>query len=203
MKHCFKDVLMPNLKNLLIYTTLSICAIQQALASPSCSENITDESYYEIDNRHYLLTEEQENQLAQLLDELTGDWRGELVQTECRGTIEQPIKIIDSSSVRLEIRSHSINRINLHAHVDFRKQNKKVIYQRRIFEQRDINSFVTDGSNAFIVTEKSYRHFNFSIGTVLLETIYKIRFEQSYLYLDIINYTNGFFNSEEHWVLRR
>lgn len=161
-----------------------------------------EEAYYETDNSAYSLTKLQEGQLNDLIDRLNRVWRGELKQIECKGTIERPEKIIDSARVRLEIDSQTNNRLEMHAHIDFREQNKKIIYRRRIFERPDINSFVTNGNDILIVTEKSYQSQRFTLGTVLMETIYKIRFERGSLQFDIITYNNGFFNSEEQWTLR-
>ena len=103
------------------------------------------------------------------------------MQLECKGTVEHPIKLVDSSTARLEIKSHRKNRLNLYADLDFREQNKKVTYQRRIFERRYIDSFLSNGPNILTLTEKSYQNLQLSLGTVLVETIYKVLFDQKYI----------------------
>ena len=187
-------------KNFFLFVAISFFSIQPAIANQSCSERIAGEAYYEIDKHPYSLSKEQENQLEEVVDRLAGDWRGELKQIECKGSVKHPIKITDSSSVELEIKSHSEKRLKLHADLDFRDQNKKVLYHRRIFEKRDIDTFLSNGPDTLIVTEKSYQSLQFSRGTVLVETIYKVKFEQNLLQLDIITYTNGFFSIEEQWL---
>jgi hypothetical protein len=106
---------------------MCVSSIPLPSASPSCHEQITDKLYYELEKRSYCVNKEHESELNRLSDTLIRDWTSELEQTECKGSILQPIKIIDSSRVTLEIRSHSLDRLNLHAQIDFRKQNKKVI----------------------------------------------------------------------------
>lgn len=189
--------------SLTAFMTICLFSIQPSMANPACGEQITGEAYYEIEKRSYTLNDEQEDELKSLSKRLSGDWRGELVQIECKGTVDHPIKLIDSSTVRLEIKSHSKKRLNLHADLDFREQNKKVIYQRRIFERRDIDSFLSNGPDILILTEKSYQNLQFSRGTVLVETIYKVLIDQNTLHLDIITFTNGFFSIEERWILSR
>jgi hypothetical protein len=174
---------------------------QQLLAYPHCGEQIVDDSYYDIDKIRYDLSKAQQEQLNDVIEKLEGQWRGELNIIECKGTIKSPLKIIDTSAAKLSIKAHSKRRLKLHADLDFRQQDKKVLYNRKIFERRYIGDFTANGPDILIVTEKSYRQHRFSLGTTLIETIYKIMFIENKLHLDIITFNNGFFESEERWRL--
>lgn len=185
------------------FALLTYTYAHQLFAQPDCSQQITDNNYYHIDKERYVLSKAQALLLHDVANRLIGDWRGELETITCEGTVKHPIKTIDSSIVKLEIREHSKQRLKLNADLDFRQQDKKVLYARKIFERRYIDSFLSSGSDALILTEKSYQKLPFSYGTRLVETIYKIMFVGETLQLDIINYNNGFFNSEERWTLTR
>jgi hypothetical protein len=114
---------------------LCLSVTQQTFVNPSCNEQITDERYYDINKTVYALTEDQENYLNSIADKLVGDWQGELEQIECNGSVKNPTKLIDSSAVKLAIRSHNQQRLlQMRTGLDFHQQNKKVIYARKIFE---------------------------------------------------------------------
>lgn len=168
-------------------------------AYPDCSFQIEDDTYYEFDRLR--LNDKQQDQLDHFRERLDGDWRGELIQTECKGSIKHPYRQVDSSEVKLDIRTQPRNRLSMHADLDFTVQDKKVIYQRILFERPHLFSFLANGDNAFILTEKSYQRLSPLKGNVLIEITYKVLFKDDLLYLDIITFANGFFSIEERWKL--
>ena len=126
----------------IVLTILFSAYAQHSLAYQYYGEQITDDSYYEIDKKPYQLNQTQQDQLDDIIEALDGQWRGELNLIECKGTVKSPVKIIDSSTVKLKIKTHNRKRLKLHADLDFRQQDKKVLYNRKIFERRYINDFV-------------------------------------------------------------
>jgi len=187
----------------IVLATLFIAYSHPLLAYPPCDEQIIGQQYYDIDKTSYELTRTQQTQLDSIIKRLDGEWQGKVDLTECKGTLKSPYRLHDSSTAKLNIKAHNTKRLKLHADLDFVQQNKKVLYNRKIFERRYINDLVANGPDIAIVTEKNYRQLQFSQGATLIETIYKIRFIDDQLQFDIINFSNGFFASEERWLLTR
>ena len=171
-----------------------------SVAGHDCTSYISDEDYYDLKD-NITISKHEKVILADLAERLIGDWRGELVQIECKGNIQKPKKLIDSSYAKLEIKEHSKDRLKMKASLDFRKQNKKNVYIRSFLERRYIQSYTFNGPDILILTEKNYQHSMQYGGNVLIETIYKIIISDEALQLDIITYSNGFFSSEERWSL--
>lgn len=125
----------------IVLTILFSAYAQHSLAYQYYGEQITDDSYYEIDKKPYQLNQTQQDQLDDIIEALDGQWRGELNLIECKGTVKSPFKIIDSSVAKLKIKIHNRKRLTLHADLDFRQQDKKVLYNRKIFDRRYLDSF--------------------------------------------------------------
>lgn len=170
------------------------------VAQQDCTSRIDDDDYYDLQDNRVLSTKD-ESQLTEFAARLIGDWRGELVQTECKGNIKTPNKIIDTSYANVTIRGHTINNLQMEAELDFRQQNKKTLYFRPFFETRDLHSYLFNGPDIVIMTEKKYQYAYPYGGSTLIETIYKVMLTDERMQLDIITISNGFFSVEERWSL--
>jgi hypothetical protein len=185
----------------LLVIVFSIVSLN-SFAAQDCTSQIIGDDYYNLDDNISLLKQEKVI-LAEFSERLIGYWQGELEQIECKGSIKKPMKVIDSSYAKLEIKEHTIDHLKMKADLDFRNQNKKTFYLRPFFERRYIQSYTFNGPDILILTEKSYQHSWQHGGNVLIETIYKIIISDETLQLDIITYSNGFFSTEERWSLTR
>ena len=169
-------------------------------AQPNCTSQINDD--YDL-NEQFIISKQDKGALTEFSHRLIDDWRGELVLIECKGNIKAPQKIIDSSYADVDIRQHTSERLKIKAELDFRNQNKKMLYVRPFFEQRYIQSYTLNGPDILIFTEKNYQHSHQYGGNTLIETIYKFILDNDTLQLDIITISNGYFSSEERWSLTR
>jgi len=171
-------------------------------SSQDCTSPDTDDGYYDI-QEHITLDKREKAILDNFSKRLVGDWRGELVQIECKGNIKQPEKFVDSSYADVEIKEHSKNRLKMKAELDFRKQNKKTLYFKPFLDRRYLQSYLFNGPDIAIIVEKHYQHSHRYGGNTLIETIYKFILNKEQLQLDIITLNNGYFSTEQRWSLTK
>ncbi|GAB3115089.1 hypothetical protein GCM10027217_47060 [Pseudomaricurvus hydrocarbonicus] len=159
------------------------------------------EGYYELENE-YIPTVDEKNQLENLFRQLEGDWLGDLIFKDCKGSVGEPREEYQDATLEVDIELDSAGNLNIHAEKTFAEDNVLRLENLELLNGFWIYDLNMVADNHFVFIEKSRRN-NVNAGARLVETRYEIIADQSSLSMQRVTYINGYYASQEEWQLFR
>lgn len=169
------------------------------LSSIAEANDCNKESPYFIDGEKYYdlglnkkLTNNDEKELSAYFNKLSGEWTGDLIHTECKGSQKSPKKITKKAKVTSNIRNAGNGVLKVSYDANYLESRISTLHKIETLGTKSIfvlNFLSADNLN---FTEK-YRRRNAAGGSSLIENIFDIQVKKDAIEIHLTAYLNGFF----------
>ena len=161
-----------------------------------------NDAYYNLDAGK-ILSDEEKDKINNLFETITkewrGNWKGQSIEVECKGSDDALIKNFRNSKITTNFKLDSTNNLIVKAEAYFAEEKKIKLKTLKLLD--DLNIFEIEFiSKNNIVFSTRYRRSE-SEHKQLIETIYKIKNTSKSLLIQRIYYTNAIYTGEEKWSL--
>lgn len=148
------------------------------------------------------LSNKDKDMLNNLFSNIAGKWKGESINTECKGPDRAPRKEYKNSTIDVDMRLNSDGNLRIIAEMYYPEE--KVIKHKAFSLLDDLNifEFKASGDNGLVFSER-HRRANVNKTSRLTETIYEIKLNLKSLLFVRAYYINGVFVGEEKWSMTR
>ncbi|HSR01560.1 MAG TPA: hypothetical protein VLM20_02100, partial [Methylophilaceae bacterium] len=161
--------------------------------------------YYNLEKAIALSNDEQ-NKIKSLFEELRGSWSGQGTHTECFGPDSAPEE--RTSNVKLNLKTESNNALHIAFITEIKNMDNGITRQERInlIGKNPIFSFDAIANNHIIFSEK-YRSASGvpqkdkKRFTRLIENVYEIKLMDNELLFIKYYYINGVYVAKDDWLL--
>ncbi len=189
-----------------------LCAflLSKSVIAASCydpSPNLGDQGdeYYNLEEA-ITLSNDAQNQIKSLFEQLRGRWSGQGTHMECFGPDSAPEERI--SNIKLNLKTESNDSLHIAFNTEIKNSDNGVTTSERIdlIGQNPIFSFDAVANNHIIFSEK-YRSASGVAKkdkkrfTRLIENIYEIKLMNNQLHFSKHLYLNGTYVAKDDWLL--
>jgi|GEM_PF-1651587 len=169
------------------------------------------DGYYNMEDAK-TLSDKDKAMLNDLFRNIEGKWKGESINTECKGPDRAPRKEYKNSTIDVDMRLNSDGNLRIIAEMYYPKE--KIIKHKTLSLLDDLNifEFKASGDNGLVFSERQRRAnvnktsrltANVNKTSRLTETIYEIKLNLKSLLFARYYYVNGVFVGAEKWSMTR
>ncbi len=189
-----------------------LCTIllSKSVTAASCydpSPNLADQAdeYYNLEEAITLSNEEQ-NKIKSLFEQLRGNWTGQGTHSECFGPDSAPDE--RTNQVKLKLKTESNNAMHIALNAEIKNTENGITRQERmdLIGPNPLFSFEAMTDNHIIFSEK-YRTATGLVKqnkkrlTRLVENVYEIKLMENQFHFIKYYYINGVYVAKDDWLL--